>query len=101
MPRRRNNEPEQIDPADLAAGYMFPELFADEPFALRSQEAIERPFVPTAATQLSMPGLPPIDWEQIRQKQAEKKRRSAYAKPSRQPAPAAPRVFVVEPPTED
>ena len=101
MPRRRKAEPEQIDPADLAAGYMFPELFADEPFALRSQEVVERPFVPTAAAQLSMPGLPPVDWEHIRKKQAEKKRRSAHAKTGRQPAPAAPRVFVVEPPTEE
>jgi hypothetical protein len=97
MPRRRNNEPERVDPADLAAGYMFPELFADEPFALRSQEAIERPFAPTAAAQLSMPGLPPVDWEHIRQKQAEARQR----RQRRQTAPAAPRVFVVEPPAEE
>ncbi|KPV49673.1 hypothetical protein SE17_31285 [Kouleothrix aurantiaca] len=97
MPRRRKDEPEQIDPAGLAAGYMFPERFAAESFALRSQEATERPFAPTAAAQLAMPGLPPVDWEHIRQKQAQ----ARQARKRRQPAPAAPRVFVVEPPTEE
>ena len=98
MPRRRkNDQPERVDPADLAAGYMFPELFANELFAFRSQEAIERPFVPTAAAQLSMPGLPPVDWEHIRKKQAQ----ARQARQRRQPAPAAPRVFVVEPPSEE
>ena len=50
-----------IDPADLAAGYMFPELFDDEQPLLRSQEATNSPFQPSAAVQHTMPGLPPID----------------------------------------
>jgi hypothetical protein len=59
---------------DLAAGYLFPELFADEPFSLISQEAEERPFAPSAAVQYLMPDMPPVDWEHIRKKDAERRR---------------------------
>ena len=77
MPRakRQQSQPERVDPADLAAGHMFPELFDQPPpFALISQEAIERPFAPAAAVQHTIPDLPPIDWEHIRKKQVERRR---------------------------
>jgi hypothetical protein len=48
---------------------MFPELFEDEPLTLRCQEVEQRPFAPTAALQYTLPDLPPVDWERIRQKQ--------------------------------
>ena len=63
-----------IDPAELAAGYLFPELFADAPFSLISQEAEEHPFAPSAAVQHTIPDLPPVDWEHIRKKDAERRR---------------------------
>ncbi len=88
---RRKVKPAQdapIDPGELAAGYMFPELFADEPLVLRSELATERPFQPSAAVQFTMPDLPPIDWEHIRKKQAEQRR----ARRSRS-APQPPAIF--------
>ena len=72
QPRKKKlAENAPIDPADLAAGYMFPDLFADEPLVLRSQEATERPFAPSAAVQYTIPDLPPVDWEHVRKKQQE------------------------------
>lgn len=88
---RRKVKPAQdapIDPAELAAGYMFPELFTDEPLVLRGELATEPLFVPSAAVQYIMPDLPPLDWEHIRKKQAEQRRARR-----RRPAPTSPPIF--------
>lgn len=77
---RREPRETPIDPADLAAGYMFPELFDDEPL-LRSQEATETAFQPSAAVQHTMPDLPPIDREHIRRRQAARRRGRVRRKP--------------------
>ena len=95
---RRKVKPAQdapIDPAELAAGYMFPELFSDEPLTLCSELATERPFVPSAAVQYTMPGLPPIDWEHIRKKQVERRRarRVGAARRAAQAGRGSPPVF--------
>jgi hypothetical protein len=64
------------DPTELAAGYMFPDLFADEPpLVLRSQDYDESPFEPAATTQIAMPDMPPVDWNHIREKAAAERRR--------------------------
>ena len=44
MPRskRQSSQPEHVDPAELAAGYMFPELFQDEPL-IRAGFALHAP----------------------------------------------------------
>jgi len=90
--RGRSAQDTPIDPAELAAGYMFPELFQDEPLILRSQEVTERPFVPSAAIQYTIPDLPPVDWEHIRQKQAEQRRaRRHYT--ARRGRPTTPPIF--------
>ncbi len=78
MARRKSQPAEQpIDPANLAAGYMFPELFEErERLILRSQEATDQPFTPSAAVQHTMPDMPPVDWEHIvRKQQAEQRRK--------------------------
>jgi hypothetical protein len=59
-----------IDPAQLAAGYMFPDLFTEPPFTLVSEAAADSPFAPSAAVQHTMPGMPPVDWEHIRRQRA-------------------------------
>jgi hypothetical protein len=93
--RGRPAQDAPIDPAELAAGCWgtiyraLTELFQDEPFILRSQEVTERPFLPSAAVQFTMPDLPPVDWEHIRRKQAEQRR----ARRSRN-APQPPAIFI-------
>jgi hypothetical protein len=82
-----------IDPADLAAGYLFPELFADEPFSLISEEAEERPFAPSAAVQHTIPDLPPVDWEHIRKKDAARRRQRRARRSTSEPR-VRPLVFV-------
>ncbi len=65
-----------VDPAELAVGYMFPELFADEsPLILRSQNYDESPFEPSATVQHAMPDMPPVDWNHIRARAAQQRRR--------------------------
>lgn len=100
---RRKVKPAQeapIDPAELAASYMFPELFADEPLVLRSKLATERPFQPSAAVQFTIPDLPPVDWEHIRRKHAEQ-RRVRRVGAARRSAPQPPAIFttLAEPPS--
>ena len=85
--RSRPSQSERVDPADLAAGYMFPELFQDEPLLLRSQEVTERPFAPSAAVQYTIPDLPPVDWEHIRKKQAEQRRARSVGRARRNRPP--------------
>ena len=93
--RGRPAQDAPIDPAELAAGYMFPELFADEPLVLRSQLDTERPFVPSAAVQYTMPDLPPVDWEHIRKKQQE----AARVRRRRRPPQPSPPTFTAPAPT--
>jgi hypothetical protein len=76
--KKRRPETQPIDPADLAAGYLFPELFAAEPFAWHSQEAEDSPFQPTAHVQHTIPDLPPVDWDHMRRKQAEQRRKRRH-----------------------
>ncbi len=73
MKQRRATE-QPIDPSQLASGYMFPELFADPPFRLVSQEADDSPFAPSSVVQHTMPDLPSVDWDHIRRKHAEQRR---------------------------
>ena len=67
------------DPAELAAGYLFPELFETEPLhpegTRRSQEAEDTPFRPSAVVQPRLPGMPPVDWEHVRQREAAQRRK--------------------------
>jgi hypothetical protein len=78
--KKRCATAQPIDPAELAAGYMFPDLFADAPFSLISQEAEDSPFMPSAAVQCVMPDMPPIDWDHIQQKDAARKRQQRRRK---------------------
>ena len=73
MTKRRTTE-QAIDPAELAAGYIFPELFADAPFRLISQFADDSPFRPAAVVQRTLPDMPPPDYEHIRRTDAERRR---------------------------
>jgi len=94
MTKRKPADPPP-DPAELAAGYMFPDLFADEPLTLRSQEYQESPFAPAATAQLALPGMPPPDWDHIREKAAAERR----ARRQRRAQPKPPAVTIR--PTDD
>lgn len=60
--------------AELAAGPLFPELFADEPYTWHDQIADDSPFRPAAVVQRALPDMPPPDYEHIRRKDAERRR---------------------------
>lgn len=90
MSRTRLDAP--ADPSQLAIGYMFPDLFTDEPpLVLRSQEYQESPFEPSSIAQLAMPGMPPPDWDHIRKKAAAERR----ACRQRRAPPKPPTVTIV------
>jgi hypothetical protein len=59
---------------------LYADLFEDAPFSLFSQEADDSPFVPSAAVQRALPGVPPIDWDHVRQKKAARKRQQKRRK---------------------
>ncbi|MBK9709753.1 MAG: hypothetical protein IPO81_00215 [Kouleothrix sp.] len=72
MRRTRPRPALTAEPQELAAGYMFPELFDDAPCAalLPPQLVEASPWQPAEAVQQQLPGMPPIDWEHVRAQQA-------------------------------